>query len=489
MPRFRFSLVLLLAGICAAGCAFAGAQQTASAVPEAQHLRAQIGVMQYQWSMTGFLVIAVLNFCIAVACFAFWWFARTAPAFRTLGLYLLFVSGVFFIDYFNTSPTSSWEWLAMIPDSAAYTELFADALHISKRGWIIPVRIFYAVLFVMGLFGTRIDIEHLGFIVSSAVTLVLLVMGYRRIHEAGRGIVLVLTFGWIQRLPLFRELRPFVPISFMFHGWRFNWGPLLLPFYAAIILTLFIGELSADRREKERLTGELEAGRAVQQVLLGAAMPEIPGLRFESAYKPAGEVGGDFYLVQPRKNGNALIAVGDVSGKGLQAAMTVSAVLGALHAIPGDLPAEILEVLNRSLVGRVHGGFVTCSIARIGPGGAVAIASAGHLAPYCNGREVELPGCLPLGIAAASEYAETTFVLAPGESLTFISDGVVEARNAHGDLFGFDRARDISAQSAESIARAAQTFGQEDDITVLTVALAPPAHGATAGTPLQYVSG
>lgn len=488
MPRFRYARALLLAGFCAAGCAFAAAQQTAAAVPEAQQLRTQIGMMQYQWSMTGFLIIAVLNFCMAVACFALWWNARAFPAFRTLGLYLLFVSGVFFINYFDRSRASSWEWLAMIPDTAAYTELFADALHISKRRWIVPVRLLYATLFVLGLLGARVDIEHLGFIVSSAVTLVLLVMGFLRVRGRDRGIAVALSFGWIQRLPLFRELRPFVPIGFMFHGWRFNWGPLLLPFYAGVVLTLFIRELSADRREKERLAVELEAGRTVQQVLLVAAIPNIPGLRIESVYKPAGEVGGDFYLVLPRENGSALIAVGDVSGKGLRAAMTVSAVLGALHAIPGDRPAEILETLNGSLAGRVPGGFVTCSIARIDPGGAVTIASAGHLAPYCNGRELELPAGLPLGLAAAPEYAETSFVLGPGESLTFISDGVVEARSARGDLFGFDRARDISAQPAEAIARAAQAFGQEDDIIVLTVALAPPFHGAAAGIPLQSVS-
>ena len=473
MLSFRFARALLLAGFCAAVCACAVAQQSSAAVPEAQQLRTQIGMMQYQWSMTGFLIIAVLNFCIAVACFALWWNARAFPAFRTLGLYLLCLSGVFLIDYFSTMRTSSWEWLAMIPDTAAYTELFADALHISKRRWIIPVRLFYAALFVMGLLHTRIDIEHLGFIVSSVVTLVLLAIGFLRVRGLDRWIAVALVFGWIQRLPLFRELRPWVPISFMFHGWRFNWGPLLLPFYAGIVLTLFIRELSEDRREKERLAGELEAGRAVQQVLLGGAIPQIPGLRIESVYKPAGEVGGDFYLVLPKENGSALIAVGDVSGKGLRAAMTVSAVLGALHAIPGDDPAEILKALNQSLVGRMHGGFVTCCIARIEPGGAVRIASAGHPAPYRSGREVELPTALPLGVTSAADYVDTCLVLEAGEALTFVSDGVVEARGTRGDLFGFDRTCAISTQSAEAIARAAQAFGQEDDITVVTLALQP----------------
>lgn len=471
MVSFRFARTLLLAGLCAALCACAWAQQSAVGVPEAQQLRTQVDALQYQLSMNGFLVIAVLNFCIAVACLSIWWNARTFTALRTLGLYLFFVSIIFFGDYFGKA---RWEWIPMILDTAAFTELYPDALHISKRRWIVLVRIYFGILFVLGFFvSARFDIERPAIIVSVIVTTVVLAIGYLRARGRDRWIAVALTLGWIQRLPLLREFHHILPIGFMFHGWRFNWGPLTLPLYGAIILALLVRELSEDRREKERLAGELEAGRAVQQVLLGAAIPQIPGLRIESVYKPAGEVGGDFYLVLPKENGSALIAVGDVSGKGLRAAMTVSAVLGALHAIPGDAPAEILKSLNQSLVGRLHGGFVTCCIARIEAGGAVRMASAGHPAPYRSGSEVELPAGLPLGVTSAADYGETCFVLEAGEALTFVSDGVVEARGTRGDLFGFDRTCAISTQSAEAIAQAAQAFGQEDDITVLTLALQP----------------
>ena len=102
------------------------------------------------------------------------------------------------------------------------------------------------------------------------------------------------------------------------------------------------------------------------------------------------------------------------------------------------------------------------------------MANAGHLAPYVGGEEIGTPSGLPLGLTRQQEtYVETRFSLAPGETLTLLSDGVVEARDASGELFGFDRARAISIHSATQIAQAAKDHGQEDDITVLTLTFAP----------------
>jgi serine phosphatase RsbU (regulator of sigma subunit) len=119
------------------------------------------------------------------------------------------------------------------------------------------------------------------------------------------------------------------------------------------------------------------------------------------------------------------------------------------------------------------GGFATCLCAQLTPAGTLTVANAGHLAPYRNGEEVKIDSGLPLGIAPDAVYAEATFQLTPGDSLTFLSDGVVEARNQTGELFGFDRTAALATQSAKSIAAAAQAFGQDDDITVLTLSLAP----------------
>jgi len=118
------------------------------------------------------------------------------------------------------------------------------------------------------------------------------------------------------------------------------------------------------------------------------------------------------------------------------------------------------------------GGFATCICADLSADGTVKIANAGHLSPYRNGAEIQCEPGLPLGMTPDAEYSELAMGLAPGDRITFLSDGVVEARNAAGELFGFERTAAISTQSADSIAHAAQTFGQEDDIIVLTLTLA-----------------
>jgi serine phosphatase RsbU (regulator of sigma subunit) len=167
-----------------------------------------------------------------------------------------------------------------------------------------------------------------------------------------------------------------------------------------------------------------------------------------------------------------LIVVGDVAGKGLQAGMLAALIVGAIRTafqFTQD-PAGILSVLNERLQGR---GLVTCLAMRIDPNGSAQVANAGHLPPYINGKELALEGAFPLGALPAVSFPSQRFQLSAGDSLLLISDGVIEARNTAGELFGFERTREISTQSAEAIAQAAKNFGQEDDITVLTLALAP----------------
>ena len=229
---------------------------------------------------------------------------------------------------------------------------------------------------------------------------------------------------------------------------------------------------SAER--DERLSTELGAARRVQAQLVPLSLPAVINLRFDAAYLPAAEVGGDFYQVLPQSSGATLIVVGDVSGKGLKAAMTGTLTIGALRSLALEelSPAQILTRLNAQLAAASDGGFVTCLCARIEAEGNLVLANAGHLAPYCNGDEIQLESGLPLGIAPDITYCESTICLAPNDQLTFLSDGVIEARNSEGELFGFDRTAAISTQSAEKIAQAAQAFGQEDDITVLTLRFA-----------------
>jgi len=230
---------------------------------------------------------------------------------------------------------------------------------------------------------------------------------------------------------------------------------------------------SAER--DERLSAELDAARRVQAQLVPRRLPAVRNLRFDAAYLPATEVGGDFYQVIPQPSGTTLLVIGDVSGKGLKAAMTATLALGALRSLAFEelSPAQILTRLNAQLTAASDGGFVTCLCARIGAVGDLIFANAGHLAPYRNGAEIQLESGLPLGIAPEATYCESTIRLSPDDQLTFLSDGVIEARNPHGELFGFDRTAAISSAPAEQIADAAMQFGQEDDITVLTVSFVP----------------
>jgi serine phosphatase RsbU (regulator of sigma subunit) len=116
--------------------------------------------------------------------------------------------------------------------------------------------------------------------------------------------------------------------------------------------------------------------------------------------------------------------------------------------------------------------FATCLCARIYPDGSLTIANAGHLSPYRDGRELELPPGLPLGVISDSQYEQATFQLSQGDRLVFLSDGVVEARNQQGELFGFERTQQVSHESARYIAQTARHFGQTDDITVVSLYLA-----------------
>jgi serine phosphatase RsbU (regulator of sigma subunit) len=178
-------------------------------------------------------------------------------------------------------------------------------------------------------------------------------------------------------------------------------------------------------------------------------------------------VGGDFFHLQPAPDGGLLVVIGDVTGKGLRAAMNVSMLMGALRRTLERSPAKILESLNRVLTGSES--FTTCQAAWFGADGEVTLANAGHLPPYLNSQEIGLPGGLPLGVLPDLTYEEVRFYLHPGDRMLFLSDGVVEARHPSGELFGFDRVHNMSNQTAFYIAEAARTFGQEDDITVLTV--------------------
>jgi hypothetical protein len=270
--------------------------------------------------------------------------------------------------------------------------------------------------------------------------------------------------GWT-RLPRVLELPlPLPPFTM-------QTGILLHLFFLLALLVFLIRRFTLARRQEERLAGEFEAARQVQQVLLPDALDQCPGFTVECIYRPADQVGGDFFQQIGDGRGGMTIVVGDVSGKGLPAAMMVSVLVGAIRAeaAHGVGPADLLSSLNDRVMGRSNGGFTTCLAAHITAHGQLTLANAGHPPPYLNGQEITIAGSLPLGIVAPVSYQVMSRTLTPGDRLTFVSDGVIEAQSKSRELFGFERTRAISRQPAADIAEAARAFGQSDDITVVTV--------------------
>jgi phosphoserine phosphatase RsbU/P len=242
--------------------------------------------------------------------------------------------------------------------------------------------------------------------------------------------------------------------------------------FVSILYAIYRYSKEQSRRQNV-LELEIQRAREIQQVLIPEAILPIQGYAITSAYQPAREVGGDFFQVIRLEDGSTLIALGDVSGKGLHAAMSVSMILGALRALadssPG--PAAIMAGLNRSLYGRMDNGFATAIVLRIDSAGTLSLANAGHLPPFLNHLELELPGSLPLGLIPVNDYEEITIEFQPGDQLSLYTDGLLEARNPSGELYGFERLNALFAArpTAEDAAQAAVAFGQDDDITVLTL--------------------
>ena len=227
------------------------------------------------------------------------------------------------------------------------------------------------------------------------------------------------------------------------------------------------------RRRTTSLEQEFQNARELQRVLVPSSLPVVPGFTITSAYRPAAEVGGDFFQVIPMESGSTIVMLGDVSGKGLKAAMAVSLIIGAVRALAEDhpSPARLLTQLNRRLCGHLQGGFATCVVLRLDPNGDCALSSAGHPAPFLNERELDLPGALPLGISRDVEYEESSFALKIGDHFSLYTDGLLEARSPSGELYSFARLERLFAShpSAAQATQAAINFGQDDDITVLTL--------------------
>jgi Stage II sporulation protein E (SpoIIE) len=412
-----------------------------------------------------------------------------------LGLYLAWLGGgatVFSLYYGSFAPVSANYFVAIPVNYSATLALVEFLFRFAGRRVTWPWRAYQCLLLAVGFicpwlvwfgvlgYGPYDVIEALVLAPSSLLFTVLLFRWYVAGNREAGWLILPTLFPtttlalWdtgvvMQYFGLSvadRFLRPVTIGPLVFHAFDLADGFFLL----AIGVVMFF-RFSRVSLEQARAASELEAAQRVQTLLLRSQQSANARLRIESVYRPAQEVGGDFFHTV-QIGALTRMVVGDVSGKGMGAAMLVSVLLGALDAIHDTSPAAVLQHLNGIMLARQQGGFATCFCALAGPDGVLTLANAGHLAPYRNGEEVQLDNGLPLGIAPETTYAESTLDLTPGDQLTFLSDGVVEAQNPQGELFGFDRTRQISTQSAEAIARAAQNFGQQDDITVLSLQFA-----------------
>lgn len=246
---------------------------------------------------------------------------------------------------------------------------------------------------------------------------------------------------------------------------------LMILVIGVLVLRRFVRTQVHESLARQAIRKDLEQAQQLQQRVLVPEKVRSPFFSVEEEYRPAQTVGGDFFQTLTKADGSLLVVIGDVSGKGISAAMLVAVLVGAIRTRADESfdPPSMLTMLNHRLIGRSGGHFATCLVAELSPDGQIRIANAGHLPPYLNGKEMALEGSLPLGLVEGSELSVQAFMLQPGDRLTFMTDGVVEATNEAKELFGFERAREISREHAASIAEQAQSFGQEDDITVVSV--------------------
>jgi len=428
-----------------------------------------------QLQHTPTLIIAVLMGCLAAAFLALWRTAQDFRAFRNIGIFFSTAGVGELLNYFG-GEAPYWTLRAITAGMLVATA--GEAMQIPHRRWTLwfwPIYLFVSIAVWFPSLSFTVSWPAL---ISQVLFAILIVQGLGRRNAPDKMIAVAFLCYWLVRLTVFGSFKRMAiarDYATSIGSWQWPWTTSALTLAGIATLVIFIRDLTRDRRDKQRMAAELAAGRAVQQVLIPEDVPAIPGFIVHSVYKPFGEVGGDFFQVLPidkdSVSGGALVIIGDVSGKGLPAAITVSLLVGTVRTLAHYTrsPREILTAMNQRMLARSDGGFTTCLVLRADADGKLTIANAGHIAPYVEGRELQLENGLPLGITADTIYAESTFQLFPEQQLTLLTDGVVEARDKAGALFGFERSASLSTQSAEAIAQVAQAFGQDDDITVLSV--------------------
>jgi steroid delta-isomerase-like uncharacterized protein len=242
---------------------------------------------------------------------------------------------------------------------------------------------------------------------------------------------------------------------------------------------------------RQSIEQELRLARSIQQASLPQEVPELEGWQISPFYQPAREVGGDFYDFHLLPDGKLGLVVGDATGKGVPAALVMATTCGMLQAVARALgsssPGEVLAQVNETLLARIPTNmFVTCFYGVLDPhSGTLSYANAGHDPPHVRrsddyAEELRARG-MPLGLMPGMGYEEKEITLQAGENALFYSDGLVEAHNPEGEMFGFPRLRELVSKHGaeeESLEEAlleelysfvGEGWEQEDDITLVTL--------------------
>jgi hypothetical protein len=475
----------------------AGGFHTAPLLGESDAVAAQY---QMRWdglkrAYAGVLIEALVFSLLCVLALSLMLFDRSDPVYLWIGTLLLLIA-----IYRFTAIAGAWTQSVSANTSLVVQQVIFSAL--ISAGWVMVWRVWFqlrsqpwiprilpilVVLLMLSnslyqnLFFTFVPLpvghafEYVAVVIRAVVVLLMLLTVFEGIRERGLE-------GWVA-LPavllagiseFYSELQSLHILEFWFpFGVQITMRQATNLLLVAVLAVLLLRRLLLSMREQRRMALDVKQAQEVQQVILPEARAVLPGFVVESEYRPARDVGGDFFQIIPHRSDDSLLIVaGDVTGKGLKAGMLVALLVGAIRSTTewsGD-PLIILQALNRRLIGRGE-AHATCLALHIAADGEITLANAGHMPPYLNGEPVAMEGALPLGMMEGAEFSVMRFTLADGDKLVLVSDGIAEATDADGQLFGFERVHELlrTGKSASEVAGAAQRFGQEDDISVIAV--------------------
>lgn len=475
----------------------AGGFHTAPLLGESDAVAAQyqMRVDGLKRAYAGVLIEALVFSLLGLLAFSLMLFDRSDPVYLWIGTLLLLIA-----IYRFTAVAGAWTQSVSANTSLVIQQVFFSAL--ISAGWVMVWRVWFQlrsqpwiprilpVLVVLlmlsnslyqNLFFTFVPLavghtfEYVAVVIRAVVVLLMLLTVFEGIRERGLE-------GWVA-LPavllagiseFYSELQFLHILEFWFpFGVQITMRQATNILLVVVLAVLLLRRLLLSMREQRRMALDVKQAQEVQLVILPEARAVLPGFVVESEYRPATDVGGDFFQIIPHKSdGSLLIVAGDVTGKGLKAGMLVALLVGAIRSTAelNAQPEFVLQALNRRLLGRGDAQ-ATCLALTVARDGAVTLANAGHIPPYLNGEPVAMEGALPLGVMEDAEFSFMHFQLRESDTLVLMSDGIAEATDAEGHLFGFERVHELlrTTGSASEVATAAQHFGQEDDISVISV--------------------